>query len=187
MSRVSDTDILAQIEAARHNMCHLAVVEFDGETVRLCDSYRSVIWGGDEYPACGDLVSFEPINESADLQINSIIAGITGVDQTYLSDLLNRNYLDRPIRIYRAYLDDSGDIIGEPVLLFDGLMDEPTIQDSPVDGSFLLGISASSVWRDFDQRNGMRTNNNTHQKIFPGDKGFEFAAQILDQIKWGRK
>ena len=186
MSRISNADALAQAQAARHSMCHLCVIEFDDATVRLCDSFKTIIWDGETYPACGDFAGFDSITESSDLEIQTISAGLSGVDQTYLSDLFDRNYLDRPIKIYRAYLDDAGDIIGEPVTIFDGRMDQPSIKDNPADGSFMVSIAASSTWKDFDKTNGLQTNDNTHQRIFSGDKGFEFAAQILDSITWGR-
>lgn len=186
MSRISNADTLAQANAARHSMAHLAVIEFDGMTVRVCDSFRTITWGGYDYLACGDMVGFESVSETSDLRINSVTAGMSGVDQAYLAELYSLNYLDRPIRIYRAYLDDGGAIIGEPLLLFEGRINEPTVQDDPETGKFIVAIKADSIWTDFEQTNGLKTNDSTHQRIFPGDKGFEFAAQILDQIKWGR-
>lgn len=187
MSRITDTDTLAQVNAPRHNVAHLAILEFDGMTVRISDSFRDIVWEENTYPACGDMTGFDAVQETSDIQVNSITAGLAGVNQEYLAELFSLNYLDRPISIYRAYLDDAGDIIGEPVLLFEGRINEPTVQDDPSnDGQFMVAIKADSIWTDFDQTNGLRTNDNSHQRVFTGDKGFEFAAQILDQIKWGR-
>jgi hypothetical protein len=35
------------------------------------------------------------------------------------------------------------------------------------------------------QVNGRITNNSTQQRFFSGDKGFEFADQIVRDLKWG--
>lgn len=187
MSRITDEATLTQLRASASTVAHLGCVELDAMDIRITDSFRNISWGGDEYLACGDWTGFDPVEEQSELQVSEVEAHLSGVDQSWISDLMQHNYLDRRLRIWRAWLDEGGAVVGQPVLLFDGRMDQPTIADDPEEGSVSIAVSASSHWVDFEQTNGLRTNHSTQQRAFPGDLGFEFAAQILEEIKWGRE
>jgi hypothetical protein len=47
-------------------------------------------------------------------------------------------------------------------------------------------ITAASHWSDFNKKSGRRTNHNSQQIFFNGDKGFEFAPKIMRDLKWGK-
>ena len=49
-----------------------------------------------------------------------------------------------------------------------------------------VSLSVASHWSDFKKKSGRRTNHNGQQLHFAGDKGFEFAANTVKDIKWGR-
>jgi len=44
----------------------------------------------------------------------------------------------------------------------------------------------ASHWADFEKKSGRVTNSNSQSLHFAGDKGFDFAANIVKDIKWGR-
>ena len=51
--------------------------------------------------------------------------------------------------------------------------------------SSVLKLDLESYFANSGQVNGRITNNTTQQRFFSGDKGFEFADQIIKDLKWG--
>jgi hypothetical protein len=98
---------------------------------------------------------------------------------------LGDDYIDVPAKIYRAVIDSSDDVVGAPILIFDGLIVGYSIDDTEDESK--LTVEIASHWKDFEKENGRRTNHNTQQLYFDGDLGFEFAAKTIKDLKWGRK
>jgi hypothetical protein len=49
-----------------------------------------------------------------------------------------------------------------------------------------LNVQMASHWSDFERKAGRYTNPNSQALFFTGDKGFDFAANIVKDLKWGR-
>ena len=88
------------------------------------------------------------------------------------------------MRIWKTVLDDQGAIIGDKILTFDGQITGFSIDDS--EDSSVISVSCASHWADFERRSGRLTNNNSQQYFFPNDTGFQFAANSIKDIKWGK-
>ena len=108
---------------------------------------------------------------------------LTGVDQTYIALVLNNNVIHDEVKIFRAFLDSSGSIIADPFLVYHGFINSFQINDSTT--SSVLKLDLESYFANSGQVNGRITNNTTQQRFFSGDKGFEFADQIIKDLKWG--
>jgi hypothetical protein len=50
----------------------------------------------------------------------------------------------------------------------------------------VIELDIASHWSDFEKRSGRKTNSNSQGLHFTGDKGFDFAANIVKDLKWGR-
>jgi hypothetical protein len=186
MDRGADADVIAAIEADRNQVVHLFRADFASGTVYATDSYRQLTWGGNTYLANGHLLSFAGVEESAELQVAQARFALSGVDQSLISVVLVENVIDRRVRVWTAFLDIDDAIIGEPVLIFDGRMDAPSIDEDPQGGTCTVSISASNQFADFNRRAGRRTNDSEQQTLFPGDRGFEYVSALTRSITWGR-
>lgn len=98
-------------------------------------------------------------------------------------------YQGRRIRIYRAFLNHAYQVIGDPLLIFDGEMTKPTINIDP-EGSTTIAVRCSNQWKNFERKNGRHTNYkeqkawaNTNLSIT--DSVFEYTYQNTKQIRWG--
>ena len=49
----------------------------------------------------------------------------------------------------------------------------------------MIELQAASQFADFEKIRGRRTNNESQQIHFPGDRGFEYAPQVVKDLKWG--
>ena len=133
-----------------------------------------------------DLLSIAAIEEDANFQIGEVRISLSGVTGAAISLLLGSPYLDRSVKVWRGLFDSEFNVVGDPVLIFDGKISAANIEDDPAEGKSTVDITVSSQWVDFERRNGNKTNDSEQQFRFPGDKGLEFAAETIRNIEWGR-
>ena len=130
------------------------------------------------------MLSFGSSSESSDLAVNGIDITLSGVEQTYVAIFLTNNYIDVPVKLYRAVLNSADVVIGDPILVFDGLITSFAIEDT--EDSSEISITTASHWADFEKLNGRKTNHNSQVLHFPNDEGFEFAAKTIKDLRRGK-
>lgn len=188
MARTSDSDILVAIgETAQYSfeLLDITVGTGDGsttDTVYISNGSFDVTWGGQTYQALGHFLSVSDIDETADFQVNTVTIGLSGVPTEIINLFFQYQYLDRPIRVHRAFFNDTG-LIGA-ITIFDGRMDKPVLQEDPK-GQNVMGVECRSNWSDYERRAGRHTNHDEQQFWFAGDKGLEYASQVVQDVKWG--
>ncbi len=179
--------VITEMGKARNQPCHLVAVVFDDVTTYMTDAYKTITYDGNDYVGVGHFLGFSDIEETADLAVASMTVSLSGVDQTFINAFLSKNYIDRQIVIYKAFLDTSTDaLISDPILIFDGRMDAPTIIENPDSGTCTVAVNATNAWVDFERRPGRKTSDAEQQLAFAGDLGMEFASEVVKEIRWGR-
>jgi len=186
MDRSVGAAVLTELAKTANQPVHLVAIEFDEGWVYMCDGFRDITWDGHTWTAVGYFLGFTDIEESATLQVASVTVSLSGIDQSYVAAFLQEAYLDRQVKIHKAFLDADMDLVSAPFLIFNGRIDAPVIEEDPDSGKSTLEVKCSDHWVDFERIPGRHTNHAEQQIHFPGDKGFEFADQIVKAIKWGR-
>ena len=207
----SDLEILGRLYAdnvSSYHAIHLTLrnkekasssLATDGVEVYMTDCYKDLSLDIDgsvkSYQATGNLMSFDTVQESTDLQISKLTVTLSGVDRTFTSALLSYEYLDQPIKVYKVFLDDNEQIQHVPLLSFSGNIDTPIITDDPTSGTSTISLSAASTFVDFERRSGRKTNqseqdlynsvNTVNGSVIP-DTGFEYNTNSTVDIWWGR-
>lgn len=176
--------MLAEIAKRQLRLLHLVEMYFSA-TSYLTTAPRNIVWGGNTYGALGNLLSFGEVEESTDIRAGSVAIELSGVNQGNVATALTENFIDRRIIIRRGFRDASDQIIIDPVSIFDGRIDSWSLREDVMAGTSTIAWQTASHWIDFDRIYGRRTNNEDQQGWFPGDKGFEFAAQA-DDLRWGK-
>lgn len=177
--------MLAQWQALQLRPGHLVEVYFDDEALRMTDLYTSITWGGNTYSAAGHLLSYDGVSENLEMRATQTRVGLSGVDQTWISRVLAKNYLNRRIVIRKCALDAAWQVIVDPVPVFDGLMKKPQIAEDPQSGTCAVLISCSHDASDVHNSSGRRTNHEVQQIYFAGDGLFQYSAQAGQPILWG--
>ena len=136
------------------------------------------------YLSNGHLRSITGVNETNRPTKNTLSISLSGVDQTYISVALNENIINDNVFVYRGFLDSSNALISDPFLLFYGTIDEYKISDNTTTANVIISIT--SHWGNFSKTSGRTTTDNSQQRFFSSDKGMEFAALTVRDIKWGR-
>jgi len=187
---MADRGLTAEAKAAAEEQfnqpIHLVSVHLDSGTVYMTDAYKNITYGGNEYNAAGSLLGFTDVDETAELVINKVTLSLSGVDQSFISGFLSEDYIDRTVKIYKGFLDSNDDLIVDPILILDGRIDGVGIEEDPENGTSVVQAEVTNIWTDFTRLSGRRTNHENQQLFFPGDMGFEFASEVVKDIRWGK-
>ena len=149
--------------------------------------------GTQTFLALGPFLQFSSVEETADFQISNVTVSLGGLRGQDISLFLDNQYIDQPIKIFRAWYDNNGAIIGDPVMIFDGRIDKPVVSDSQSEGT-IVACQASSQWVDYNRRAGRHTNPSEQRfidkKIYGSaeadlDTGFKYATNAVRDLKWG--
>lgn len=169
------------------HLVHIVLTDTVGATydVFVTEYHKDVSYGGNTYQASGHLLSISDIATTSDLQINDITISMSGIDQTKISEVLTYNYIDREVEILRALIDDDDAVYANPVCVFKGRINNPSITDDPNGGTSIVSINASSYLADFDRKPSRHTNHLEHNYYYPNDDFFKLWGQIDKEIIWG--
>ena len=149
------------------------------------DIISSVSGSSRTYLSNGHLKGITGVSETNAPSKNSLVVSLSGVDQTYIAVALNENIINDNVFIYRGFLDSNLAVISDPFLLFYGTIDEYKITDTTQTAK--LNLTVTSHWGNFSKTSGRTTSDNSQQRFFSGDKGMEFSALTVRDIRWGRE
>lgn len=179
------------ISAKTISTCHLLYFRLKDQstnTVRdyyLTDYFRRLTFNDRNYIAAGQLLNLSGMTETNDLQIQTMNFTLTGTSGGHLSAILQYDYIDREVEVHRAFLTDQDVLINDPVKIFQGRLNAPTISDDPEQGKTTITITASSRLSDIHRRPSRHTNTTEHQSIYPNDMFFSKWGKIDEEIIWG--
>ena len=182
MTRQLNASTINQISQNAVETCHLLEIDLPIPQY-LTDNGYDVPFDGDTYLANGYLLELDATKESTDLRVGSVDIELTAVDQIFIALFLTGNWINRTVRVRRAFLDDNGQVL-ETFITFDGQITEYEVTEE--DDTATMVLSVASHWADFERTSGRVTNNNSQQYHFPGDLGFQYAANSIRDLKWGK-
>ncbi|MBF0417660.1 MAG: DUF2163 domain-containing protein [Magnetococcales bacterium] len=167
---------------------HLFEAHMDDGTVYLTDLGHDLTWNGHAYLSAGQILSFEPIEESLDISTSQTTVTISGGDSDSIATFLGDDYMLRQWLIRTIVLDRSGQVIADPILIFDGRISRVTLREDLDSGESTIAIQLVNALILFERTAGRHTNDAEQQFRFPGDRGFEFVAALASTqaIPWGR-
>lgn len=183
MTRIIHADVVTELAKPSFRTAHLIKIDFS-TPVYLSDYAHDITYNSINYEAGGQLLDVASITETADIRVGSIGINLTSVHQASIATLLSEETTDRQAVIYRAAIDSSGVIIGDPIMVYDGRITSFTIEET--EGTGQVTITLASHWADFELKAGRKTNDNSQQMFFLNDLGMAFSGLMTQDIKWGR-
>jgi hypothetical protein len=182
MTRSLTAGVIAELATNKLNPVELIYLGISTGTY-YTDHYKNLTFDGNTYTASSLFLGSSEVQENADVAVNTLSLKFSGADTTIISLLLNNNYMNKPAKVYRGFLNDSQALIADPFLLFDGRISSFTLEEDTTSSS--VNIIVASHWADFEKTSGRRTTENSQKIYFPNDKGMEFASKTAQRIKWG--
>lgn len=185
MSRSLSAGMTAEFTNSVLSPIVLVKFNFDSAPLYLWSGMSDLSWGGNTWTGAGNLVSFGSFEETTEVRALGTSITINGLNSSVISAALTEDYQGRTATVWLGAMNQLGNVVDSPVIIFGGRMDVMTINESAEDVS--LSITVENRLIDFE-RTKVRRYTDQDQKIdYPDDKGFEFVAAIQDkEIVWGR-
>lgn len=184
MPRNVNATMKAALATDGFRMAHLIYLDI-ASGLYLTDYASDISYDSQTWQATAYLVEVGSPSESRDLRVNQLGVQFSGVGQAYQSIFQSNNWMNKQGKVFKLVMNDSGAIVGAPLLVFDGQITNWQFQESA--GNSKVQVSLSSHWADFEKKQGRLTNNSSQQFYFATDVGFQYAAHTVRDIKWGRK
>jgi hypothetical protein len=182
-------DSTAKTESAKsfNSIATLVEVIVDSSNpTYLTDFARDITHDSKTYLSAQGLLGISGVTEDSNNSIFSVEISLTGVPEQFVNLFLDFDYIDRPLRIRKLFLDADGNALGNSRLIFDGRIDKPVIKHEFNKRTATMAVSAASHWTDFEETNGRKTNDAEQQSLFSGDSCFEFAIDFDKEVTWGQ-
>jgi len=187
MTRSLTSSVKTELATNDIRPVHLITIGF-ATPVHLTDcSYpltSSISGGSVTYLASSFIMAISSFTEETDIAKQSLDLTLSGASQTFISTCLNENVVNDSVTIYRGLLNDSNALIADPFLLYEGFIDQYSIEDDTNTAG--IGLQVTSHWGNFEKVSGRNSSDVSQQRHFSGDKGFEFSALTVQDIRWGR-
>jgi len=183
-------DALAQTRILSADLIEIhfdAAVYFTNANIDIrYDSPTAPDTGTNVYLAQGQFLEFGNVKESGSITVNTLDISFTAVDLTTVGLVLNNNYIDKRVVLYRCIFDTTGKFNTTKVFqFFDGRITAWKIAEAQETAT--ITIQCASQFADFEKTAGRTTSVASQQLFFNNDKGMEFSNQIVKDIKWGRE
>jgi hypothetical protein len=184
MSRDLTNGVVAEVEAAELQPFLLFEGNFSTGTVRAWSGIGDLSWNGQTWVGTGTLLQVSQIQENAETVASGATITLSGVPTELISLALGSVRQGRAGKIYLGFFS-SGSIVTDPVLVFEGKLDVPVIEE---DGdTATIAIAYESRLIDLQKPRESRYTNEDQQRVYPGDLGFEFVPSLQEKtLNWGR-
>ena len=181
MPRSLSTDLQTQVSSTATKTAFLVELNLSS-TIRLTDWYSNVTYDSNSYEAGGSFLSVDTTTESGQLQVDEINLGFSNITDEVRSLVQDGSFTDKTVEIYIAYFNEDETIVGA-INYFTGQIRNVSIQES-IDNS-ILNMTVASHWANWNLTKGRHYSDESQQSFSTGDRGFEFATQVKEDVRWG--
>lgn len=141
------------------------------------------------YTAQGDFIGFSTITEEFDVKVGKFSIYLSGLTSGMVNKFIDKDFEGKQVQIAKCFLDyQTLQIVNNPYIVFDGIIYNISVSENAVTCN--ITVECSTLWADFDRKNGRMTNNESnwfYQRGVSTDKSFSKAGTVGQiEYKWGR-
>jgi hypothetical protein len=160
-----------------------------GYTLRLLDGAGAVTFGGRTFvgldPTFGAIDSIEEISDGGGDEAPAVTLTLNPSGDAAAATLAASNMQGSQVSMWIGAVDPAtGLVVPDPLLVFLGSVDVPTIK-SASDGRQIEFEIVSAFEQFFFDDEGSRLSDTFHQTIWPGETGLAGVTGVDKQIYWG--
>lgn len=179
MSRQITTALLTELASGAPELYYAVEIEFDSETLRIWSGIGNTTINGDTYSGAGNLLGMSEVEEFTDLTAPTLQIQLSGVGADIVSLALAEPYQNRPCKVYFGSTN-----VTDPILLFSGILDQMTINDTPSSATITLTVESRLV--SLERTKVVRYTNASQKEISSTDTFFSYVEDLQDkEIIWG--
>lgn len=170
------SNVLVELSAGRCRPFYMAAIQFLSGTSYLWTGIGNITWNSQTWVGLGSLAQVSAISQNSDVSAENITLVLSGIPADLVSQAISECRQNYSVQVWLGFMSDSNQIIVDPVLLFLGHMDVPTVQDGG--DTCTISITAENPLVDLQRSSSRRYTHDDQQIAFPGDKGFQFVPSI---------
>jgi hypothetical protein len=185
MSRTLHAAVAAATVGSTVKLAEMAEFAFPSGTLRTTTSPRDITWNGLVYSANALLVGSSGISENIDFKPRRVTFQLAGGFAAALNAVNTDQYHFCSATFYQAFLDDSDNLLGDPVALGDSLQMSYAVITASEDALTIdLSVEGLEILASRDSAN--LASNVAQQRRYPGDTGMIYAEVIPTfELTWG--
>ena len=160
-------------------------LDFASGPKRIHSGLGDIGWDGKTFEGVGELGNVTEAEESAEIKDTALDLSLSGIINSFenMTIALTEDYRGRRGTLYLMFLDEAGDLILDPVIIYEGRMDNMVITQGD---TLTVTVRLLSVFADWNRARIQRYTNENLQVRHPGDRFAEFVPQMVEkEIKWG--
>lgn len=160
-------------------------LNFDEGAVGWHTSFGDITYDGLTYKGVGALSSISSIKEESGVKASGCNVGISGIKEEIVALFVGTNYINRKAFIFFLPLDEQDRPVSiTPKLLFRGSMDNIS---GVMGRNAGFSVTLKSRFADWERPRKILYTDVMQQKLYPGDLGMEFIAQLSQKkVIWPR-
>lgn len=155
-----------------------------GNRVNVCTTPFNISYADVEYLGVGELGSISQIEETAELESRGLTLTLSGVQLAHVSIALQTTYRDRPCRVLMAIFGDDGLLKGEPVVLFEGLMDTMPVSIGDSGNEAVVSVTCESNLVRWEEARPRRWTSTSQRELYPDDAGLDLLQSTAERTIW---
>ena len=197
MPRVLATAVAAAFCDPGLRVALLCSMQFGDNTVNVWSGLGPYTWNDMTFQGIGSFGSVSTISEDSTVEAKGIVIALSGIPPDLMGEVLFETRILGDVKIWLCLFDDDGVLIPDPVLSYQGMMDEPSISDEAATCS--CSITVENVLVDLNRPCFRRYTADDQQMDLADtlarlglpsdtvDTGFRFVPQVQERITfWGR-
>ena len=174
----------------------LISMEFATSTSYAWSGLGPITWGGMTFQGIGTFGSISTISEGSTVEAQGLTIELSGINPASMNNVLNETRILGTVNIWIALFDDTGALIPDPFMSYQGKMDQPSISDD--NKSCTAAITVENILDDLTRSCFRRFTNDDQQIDLAAtltrlgmspttiDTGFRWVPSIQEAIIfWG--
>ncbi len=187
MARSLTAGVLAELAKGAVRLAVLTEFDFPAGVVRYWTGIGTLAWNGNSFAGAGNLLGLSVGEETHEVRATGAVFTLNGLraDRVNLDQALTTEYQNRLAKAWLAFFDSANVLIADPVLLFEGRMDNMEINEGAETTTIALG--ADNILVDLERARDRRYTPEDQKIDFPNDKGLDFVPTIQNrELRWPR-
>ena len=182
MTRNLSQAISDQIEAEVVPFAILLELGFDSSPAYRWSGAGDLSWDGKTWLGTGEMGSITEVTEATNLADTVIRATLSHIDNSVMPDLVSEvtdmDPVGRPFTLYMAFFNPDN-TVKDVMTLTAGLIDAVQLVDGETGAITIDLVSEAGLMK---RAVFFRMDDQHQQKLFPGDKGFQFVTGMDEEV-----
>lgn len=184
MARNLTAGFVAQATAASNRPIVLFEGVFASSILRLWNGIGDLSWGGYTFLGNGWFQGMDGGEETTAVEAVQMTVILSSVPAAIVSLVLNDQRQKSLGILWIGFLDSAGAVVDSPYRWWQGYYSHAEIDEKASDSTIRLFYDSPFV--DLDRPKELRWTHEAQQKLYPGDKGFEYVVAAANwKGTWG--